>query len=130
MPLHILGILVIGGIAGIAVLLHLLGLSRAKTFADADSARTAWADEFADIPATAVILCRTGQAALIDTAQGPGIVWPMGADSTARFLTGARITRTRRGLTLRLPDFAAPRIRLTLDPDEADRWLTLLERTP
>ena len=41
MPLHILGILVIGGIAGIAVLLHLLGLSRPRRFEDEAAARSA-----------------------------------------------------------------------------------------
>ena len=42
---------------------------------------------------------------------------------------GARITRTRDGLLIRLPDYTAPRIRLVLDPDEAEAWLTDLEQT-
>jgi len=129
MPLHILLILVIGGIAAIAVLLHLLGLSARKTFADADAARTAWLDEFPDVPATRVTLCKNHHAALIDTAKGPGVVWPMGADSTARFLTGAQINRSDQGLDIRLPDFTAPRIRLSLDPDEAESWHSQLEHT-
>lgn len=129
MPLHILGILVIGGIAGIVVLLHLLGLSRPRRFEDEAAARSAWAEEFPEIPANRAVLCRNRAAALIQTAQGPGVVWPMGADSTARFLHGARITRTRDGLLIRLPDYTAPRIRLVLDPDEAEAWLTDLEQT-
>ncbi|SDN52942.1 hypothetical protein SAMN05216196_101809 [Lutimaribacter pacificus] len=129
MPLHILGILVVGGIAGVAVLLHLLGLSRVRRFGDEAAARAAWAAEFPDIPANRAVLCRNRAAALIETPQGPGVVWPMGADSTARFLTGARIARSRDGLTIRLPDYTAPRIRLTLDPDEAEAWLTDLEKT-
>lgn len=129
MPLHILGIMVIGGIAGIAVLLHLLGLSRPKRFEDKAAARAAWAEEFPEVPVNRAVLCRNRAAALIETPQGPGVVWPMGADSTARFLTGARITRTRDGILIRLPDYTAPRIRLSLDPDEATAWLTALEQT-
>ena len=67
-------------------------------------------------------------AALIETEQGAGVAWPMGADSTARHLSGARIDRTSDGIVIRLPDFTAPRIRLRLDPDEAALWLTELEQ--
>ena len=128
MPLQLLGIMVVVGIAGIAVLLHLLGLSRPKRFEDEAAARAAWADEFPEVPVNRVVLCRNRAAALVETPQGPGVVWPMGADSTARFLTGARITRTAHGILIRLPDYTAPRIRLSLDPDEADAWLTQLEK--
>jgi hypothetical protein len=50
----------------------------------------------------------------------------MGADTTARFLRQARITRTDKGLRVDLPDFAAPHIHLRLDPDEAELWPTHL----
>lgn len=127
MPLHILGLLVIGGIGGIAVLLHLLGLTGRKRFADEAAARAAWLDELPDATPTRVILCHNHSAALIETAQGPGIVWPMGADSTARFLTGARITARKGGVTVRLPDYTAPRVHLQLDADEAAQWISRLE---
>ena len=42
MPLSILLPMVILGIAGIAVLLHVLGLSRRATLSDAAAARAAW----------------------------------------------------------------------------------------
>ena len=128
MPLHILGIMVVVGIAGIAVLLHLLGLSRPKRFEDEAAARAAWADEFPEVPVNRAVLCRNRAAALVETPQGPGVVWPMGADSTARFLTGARVTRTANGILIRLPDYTAPRIRLSLEADEAEAWLTELEQ--
>ncbi|GGO59283.1 hypothetical protein SAMN05444398_10966 [Roseovarius pacificus] len=127
MPLGILVPLVIAGIAGIAVLLHILGLSRPATLASEDAARTAWLDEFPDDPALRIVLSHDHTAALIETRDGHGIVWPMGADTTARYLTGARIERTTNGLRIDLPDYTAPRIRLRLAPDEAELWPHLME---
>lgn len=127
MPLGILVPLVIAGIAGIAVLLHILGLSRPATLASEGAARTAWLDEFPDDPALRIVLSHDYTAALIETGDGHGIVWPMGADTTARYLTGARIERTAKGLRIDLPDYTAPRIRLHLDPDEAELWPHLME---
>lgn len=121
MPLHILLGLVAFGIAGIALLLHLLGLSVPLRL-DADRARAAWNREFPDLPATSITLCQDGSAALIATARGPGVVWPMGADTTARLLRGARVVPTDTGLALRLNDFTAPRLTLRLTPDDARHW--------
>ncbi|MDA7430942.1 hypothetical protein PGB28_20995 [Primorskyibacter aestuariivivens] len=122
MPLPLLLMLVIGGIAGIAVILHLLGLSRPLAFPDENAARAAWLNEFPDAPPSRVVLSHDHHAALIETSEREGIVWPMGADSTARYLDGARIDRTQEGLVIRLPDYTAPRIRLRLAPEEADLW--------
>ncbi len=128
MALEILLILVFGGITGIVLLLHMLGLSARATLPDGAAAAKAWADEFADDPALEVILCRDHHAALITTARGRGIVWPMGADTTARYLTGARIYPTKTGLRIDLPDFTAPHIDLRLEPDEARDWPDLMEK--
>ncbi len=98
MPLSILLPLVIGGITFIALLLHGLGLSSRKRIDSAETARIAWRDEFPEVTPIRVILCRDQHAALIMTAQDPGVVFAMGADSTARFLTGARFHKTARGL--------------------------------
>lgn len=122
MPLDILIILVVVGIAGIAVLTHLLGLSKPKTFLTEAQARAAWLREFPDNTVTSVTLCASAQAALIMTQAGPGIVWAMGADSTARLLNGATVSATETGLTVTLPDYGAPRIALCLTPDEALLW--------
>jgi hypothetical protein len=129
MPLSILLPMVGLGIAGIAGLLHLLGLSQRARLADAAAARAAWLREFpGDVP-LAVTLCRDGSAALIATARGRGVVWGVGADTTARYLSGARLSPTRRGLRIDLPDYTAPHIRLTLDANEADAWQDALKET-
>ena len=128
MPLSILGPMVVIGIAGIAILLHLLGLSRTVTLADDTAARAAWDDEFGnEDPARAVTLAHDGHAALIETAMGrPGIVFAMGADTAARYLDGARVTPIADGLRIDLPDFTAPHIKLHLDAGEAARWPDLI----
>ena len=75
-----------------------------------------------ETPPRAITLCQSGGGALVDTAQGVGIVWPMGDDRTARFLTGSVLHKTPNGLTLRLRDYAAPRISLSLTPEESALW--------
>lgn len=127
MPLHILIPMVVIGIAGVTLLLHLMGLSRTALLDGDAAARDAWLDEFPQDPVTRVTLSHDHHAALIDTESGHGIVWPMGADTTARYLTGAVITRTRDGLRVDLPDFTAPHIHLRLDEDEATRWPALMK---
>ena len=129
MPLTVLIPMVVLGIAGITLLLHVMGRSTMASFESEEAAARAWLREYPDTPAARVILSHDRHAALIETARGPGIVWPMGADTTARFLRQARITRTGTGLRVDLPDFAAPHIHLSLDQDEADLWPTHLEET-
>ncbi|MEQ8291107.1 MAG: hypothetical protein RIA08_02790 [Roseovarius sp.] len=128
MPLQILLPMVVIGIAGIVILLHLLGRSELARLEDEAAARRAWLREYPDTPPTRVILSHDRHAALIETAHGAGVVWPMGMDTTARYLRGAEIHRTKDGLRVDLPDFAAPRIRLRLNDEEADLWPTLMNR--
>lgn len=127
MPLHILIPMVVLGIAGITVLLHVLGQSRRATLEDEDAATRAWLREFPEARPSRVILSHDRHAALIETDAGAGVVWPMGMDTAARALDGARITRTNTGLRIDLPDFSAPRIHLTLDEEEAGSWPDMME---
>ncbi len=127
MPLEILGPIVVLGIVGIGVLLHLLGLSEPHRFATERDARARWDAAFPATPARGAMLCSDGTAALIETGAGPGVVWPMGADHAARFLETARIEARGDGLSIRLKDFTAPKIRLRLTPDELARWKAILE---
>lgn len=128
MPLSILLPLVVGGIAGIVVLLHLLGLSTRARLTDPATAGAAWDREFDDDRAHQITLCRDGHAALIETRSGRrGIVFPMGADTAARYLDGAELHETAAGLRIDLPDFTAPHINLTLTQDEAARWPALMK---
>lgn len=119
MPLHILLILVIGGIAGIALLLHLLGHSRRFDLSDAGTARTEWLRHWPEDQVAHVYL--TPDAALIDTTQGPGLLRPFGADTVGHRLAG--LEETAKGLRLSFADFAAPAITLPLPPATRALWL-------
>lgn len=129
MPLPFLIVLVVGGIAGIAVLLHVAGLSRPRRFESESDARAAWSREYSEAEIRQVILAQDRSAALIVTNLGPGVVWAMGADSTARLCPGAHIAQSRGRAVLHLPDYTAPRITLALDPDEIPRWQAALQET-
>ncbi|WP_306151881.1 hypothetical protein [Roseovarius sp. MMSF_3281] len=129
MPLHILLPMVVLGIVGITVLLHVMGWSKPAALADEAAAERAWLGEFPDDPPKRVVLSHDHHAALVETQKGHGVVWPMGSDTTARHLTGAKISRTNKGLRIDLPDYTAPRIHLTLDAEEASQWPSLMEQT-
>ena len=129
MPLHILIPMVVIGIAGITVLLHLLGLTSRVSFADENAARAAWLREFPEDMPDQITLSRNRHAALLQTRRGCGLVWAMGADTTARYVRCAAITRTRGGLRLDLRDFGAAHVHLTLDPEEAETWPALIKGT-
>ena len=127
MPLEILLALVVGGIAAIAALTHLFGLSRRARFADADAARAGWLRAFPDDRVTRVTLLSDGHAALVTADEGTGIVWTMGADTVARRLSGARPRRRADRLILRFPDWDAPRLALRVTEDEAHAILAHLQ---
>jgi hypothetical protein len=117
MPLAILLPMVVIGIAGIGVILHLAGLSRKAALACDAAAMAVWDDAIDTDPACAATLSRDRDAALITTAAGrQGVVFAMGADWAARPLDGAQIDRTGDLLTIRLADFTAPRIRFSCAP--------------
>lgn len=129
MPLHILLILVVGGIAGIALALHLLGLSKAPAFTP-DNARNAWLRAHPDDEIEAVQITADGRTARITTLRGRGILWQMGADTCARLLTGAETLNVKGNrIALTLGDFTAPRVKLTLSQDEITEWQNWITRT-
>ena len=118
MPLHILLILVAGGIAGIAGLLHLLGHSRPFALADAATARREWQRHWPEDAVSHVYLAPG--AALVDTDRGPGLLRPFGADTVAHRV--AEMQDTPRGLRLGFADFAAPDVVLPLAPETRALW--------
>lgn len=130
MPLHILIILVVGGIAGIALLTYVFGLSRPLRFEDEDAARAAWLRHWPEDRVTGTHIALDGSAALIETPNGPGIVFTMGADSTSHRLDEAEIRETPGGLRILFHDFAAPRLDVALDPAARAHWQQILSERP
>lgn len=127
MPLHILLLLVVGGIAGIAVLSHFLGLSSALTFPTKDAARDAWLRNRPEDQVLSVRLSDDHKAALIETELGIGLVWSVGADSTARLVHDLKIEETPDGLRLVLGEYTAPSLTLCLKAEERAIWLQKLK---
>ena len=130
MPITVLAALVVFGIAGIAVLTVLFGFNKRRSFSDIEDAHRAWLREFPELEPRDITLSQDGCHALVQTNQGAGIVWSMGADSAARLLSGARVEQSAKGLDLRLPDYTAPRIRAALSPDQQTTWLNRIKDTP
>lgn len=129
MSLSILLLLVSGGILGIGVLLHLLGLSSRRVFEDEDAVRRVWLTEFPGQAPSSILMSKNQHYALVVSPNGLGLVWPMGVDGAARLLLGAEVKPWRKGLTVELPDFSAPRIQLHLDKDEARQWRAKIEES-
>ena len=125
MPLELLLILVLGGIAGIAGLLHVLGKS-ARTVLDANSARAAWVRQFPDTPVDDVSVSRDGHAALVRTRHGMGLVWAFGADTVARRLQDFELAAQGTALRVRFHDYTAPGVTLHQSPHERDTWQSLM----
>lgn len=125
MPLEILLILVIGGIALIAFVLHALGKS-ARRVMSPEEVREAWNRHFPDDTVTDVTLARDGHAALVATEQGNGLIWAFGADTVARHLLDYDLIETGNGLQVRFHDYTAPSVTLHLAPDERPDWTALM----
>ena len=131
MPLDVMIPMVVLGIAGIGVLTYLLGWSKAVTFAAPEDAMRAWAENFPDGPApTSAVVASDGRAALVETEDGPGLIWAMGQDCAARLLTAADVAPTKTGLRVDFHDFGTPPVRVVLTgARDADAWRAILTET-
>lgn len=120
MPLHILGALVVLGIGGVVLLVHLLKMSRADGFADAAAARNAFLADFPETETGEATLTDDRRAAILTTAAGAGLVMRFGAGRLTRLIGPGDVSRIedRPGaLRLRLADFGAPVIDLAFADD-------------
>ncbi|MBU2983581.1 hypothetical protein KO498_17370 [Lentibacter algarum] len=125
MPLEILGPMVVLGIGGIALLMHFVGLSKPFQLTGEHS-RTAWVREVPDDVPTQILIANNQENALLKLASGKlGLVHVMGADTTARYLTGATWHSSNSALTIHLPDFGAPKFTIPLSPQEQANWTAL-----
>ncbi|MGR3634839.1 MAG: hypothetical protein ACU0BK_02820 [Shimia sp.] len=127
MSLQVLLVLVVGGIAGIAAILHLMGLTAPYRFSDGQDAVAAWEREVPERPATNVHLSSDSRASLIAFEGGTGIVWSFGDDTVARILEGARPLETKTGLRFDFPDFGSAALNVRLNDSDRDIWLKALE---
>lgn len=125
MPLHILLILVVGGIAGIALLSWVAGMAKPRQLDDVD-ARSEWQRHYPDDIVQSVWITHDLRAALIMTEQGPGLLWVMGADTVGRHLLDFDLLDEPHGLAVIFHDYTAPKVHLHLDEDERVVWQNLI----
>lgn len=125
MPLEILLVLVIGGIAGIAALTWLAGLAKPRMLSETDM-RGEWARHYPDDIVQSVWVSHDARAALVMTEQGKGLLWVMGADTVGRHLLDFDLIDEPQGLSVVFHDYTAPKVHLKLDEDEQLVWQRLI----
>lgn len=126
MPLEILLVLVVGGIAGITLLLHLTGRSR-QVVLTPETAQAQWLRHFPDDTVIDVTVAHNGSAALVRTETGAGLLWSFGADTVARHLLDFDRLDHPEGFEVQFHDFGTPRVILHLDDTERRHWRHLME---
>ncbi|WP_170332417.1 hypothetical protein [Ruegeria arenilitoris] len=126
MPLEILLVLVVGGIAGITLLLHVTGRSRLRVLTKA-SAQKDWLRHFPDDDVIDVTISHDCHSALIRTNVGAGLLWSFGADTVARHLMDFDWLEHPKGLEVQFHEFGVPRVVIHLDESERRHWRHLME---
>ena len=127
MSLTTLIILVVTGIGGIALILHLIGLSKQRVFDGPEDATDRWLREFPSDDVVGVTVSHRGTAALIQTRRGIGLVWAMGADTAARRLDHYDVEEDGTGIRVTFHDFTAPQVHIALDYAERQHWQNLMQ---
>jgi len=126
MPLEILLVLVVGGIAGITGMLHLTGRSRIRELTP-DVARAEWTRHDPDDVIIDVTISHDRRSALIRTETGNGLLWSFGADTVARHLLDFDWLDHPEGFEIQFHDFGTPRVIIRLDDLERAHWEHLME---
>lgn len=127
MSLSILLLLVVGGIGSVVLAVHLLGFSQKRVLSGPDEAIAEWRREFPDSDPVDAVLSHKGTAAIIMTRQGQGLLWSLGADTTARWLRDFNTRPLAYGIQIAFHDITAPYVNLELDTDERQHWENMLD---
>ncbi|WP_298493087.1 hypothetical protein [uncultured Maritimibacter sp.] len=120
MPLGLLAVIVVMGLVAIFAVLYFAGLTRAMELTEA-TARDEFIADNPSLTPDSITLAASRKAALIE-AQGLHLLWVMGTDVASHRLAGAIPVETKTGLSVHIADYAAPRVALTLTPEEARDW--------
>ncbi|MBV7377459.1 hypothetical protein [Maritimibacter dapengensis] len=128
MPIWLLGAFVVVGLIAIWVAMRFYGYDKPLTL-DEDAARREFMADNPGLEPDDIRMAKTGQAALVRANGNLHVLWVMGQDVATHVLDAPQIIPTNSGLVLTLRDFAAPRVKLELAPDEASTWTALIEKT-
>ncbi|WP_170350652.1 MULTISPECIES: hypothetical protein [Ruegeria] len=126
MPLEILLVLVVGGIVGITVLLHLSGRSRVRELTP-QTARSEWLRHAPDDVIIDITIAHDKRSALIRTETGNGLLWSFGADTVARHLLDFDWIDHPEGFEIQFHDFGTPKALIRLDDFERPHWQNLMD---
>ena len=125
MPLGLLALLVVFGIGGIVLLVHLTGGSASARLADDAAVHSAWAEDWPEEPVFDVERNAAGTAALVRTTDAEGLIWTFGADTVSRKLEPGAIRALRPvedALEVRFAAFDCPAVTLPLTRAELPDW--------
>ncbi|WP_170333299.1 hypothetical protein [Ruegeria arenilitoris] len=126
MPLEILLVLVVGGIVGVTVMLHLTGLSKMRELTP-ETARSEWLRHAPDDEIIDITIAHNKHAALIRTETGNGLLWSFGADTVARHLLDFDWLDHPDGFEIQFHDFGTPKAIIRLDEFERPHWELLMD---
>ena len=124
MPLPILGALVVLGIGGLVLLIHLFGWSKRPQYADEAEAAAALMTDYPNATIQQARLADDRRAALFLLSTGVGFAAPFGEGRLTRVLNVEDIRRVdegRDGLTIRLTDYTAPQLDVMIADAEAQQ---------
>ena len=129
MPLTVLLPIVVIGIGGIALLLHLMGKSRRLRLTDNGQVAEIWHNQYPNSVITGVHFASGGHHALLETDEGVGLVWSMGVRAACREIPGTAGVKTKGSALIVQPgDYSAPQIKVPLDSEaEAERWMKIIK---
>ena len=115
MALWLTLLIVIAGISGIVLLVHMLGGSHLARLDSQAGVLQMWQSEQPDHKAIGALLEPSAQAALIDLeAGGTGLLWAVGDTVAGRVLTAGSLAENAETLRITLPDFTAPQVEVTI----------------
>ncbi len=132
MPLPILGALVVLGIGGLVLLVHLLGGTKRPRYEDEAAAAAAFTSDYPHAQIRRTMLADDRQAALFQLAEGVGFAAPFGEGRLTRLLGPDDVSGVDEGpmgLTIRLTDYTAPRLTVRMaNADDRAAWKARLMR--
>ena len=132
MPLPLLGALVVFGIGGLVLLIHLFGWTRQPAFADKDEAAQALLTDYPHAVIQNAGLADERRSALFVLPNAIGYAAPFGDGRLTRVIEVSdlkSVDAAGDGLTLRLTDYTAPRLSVAMrDPTARETWRRRLAR--
>ncbi len=132
MPLPILGALVVFGIGGLVLLIHLFGWTRRPQYADEAEASAALLTDYPHADIRNITLADDRRAALFDLTEGVGYAALFGDGRLTRLIhvdDVKGVEDTPSGLAIRLTDYTAPRLTVAMtDTAERQAWARRLTR--